>query len=114
MQDLDTVNNQRNSNILPNCKYYSTQDFTASFGSNAKSGLSVIHFNARSLSSSLNLVSNFLTEFNLNFDIIAISETWLNTQIEGDYNIKGYDAYHKVRSELSCKCIQHKFFLAIT
>ena len=63
----------------------------------AKPGLSLIHFNARSLSSGFNLVSNFLTELNLNFDIIAISETWLNTQIEGDYNIKGHDAYHKVR-----------------
>ena len=49
MRDVDPVNNHYNY-IFPNCKCYSCQDFTASFGNYMKNGLSFINFNARSLS----------------------------------------------------------------
>ena len=68
MHDVDPVNNHYNY-IFPNCKYYSCQDFTASFGNYMKDGLSFIHFNARSLSSNFMYISNFLTELNITFDL---------------------------------------------
>ena len=87
-----------------------------------KNGLPFIHFNTRSLSSSnFKYISNFLTELNITFDLITISETWSNTQNVDDYDLKGYDVYHKVRNnkkgggvacyvnkELASKYIPHK------
>ena len=96
MQDVDPVNSHYKY-IFPNCKYY-CQDFTASYGNYMKKGLSFIHFNARSLSSNFKFISNFLTELNTKFDLITISETWSNTQTVDDYDLKGYDVYHKVRN----------------
>ena len=78
MQDVDPVNNHYKY-IFPNCKYYSCQDFTASYGNYMKKGLPFIHFNARSLSSNFMFISNSLTELNTKFDLITISETWSNT-----------------------------------
>ena len=54
-----------------------------------KNGLSFIHFNARSLSSNFKYIYNFLTELNITFDLITISETWSNTQNVDDYDLKG-------------------------
>ena len=120
MQDVDPVNNHY-KNIFPNCKYYSCQDFTASYGNYMKKGLSFINFNARSLSSNFKFISNFLTELNTKFDLITISETLSNIQTVDDYDLKGYDVYHKVRNnrkgggvacyvnkQLASKCIPHK------
>ena len=109
--------------FLKFCKYYSCQDFTASFGNYMKNGLSFIHFNARSLSSNFKYryISNFLTELNIIFYLITISETWSNTHNVNDYDLKGYDVCHKVRNnkkgggvawyvnkELASKYIPHK------
>ena len=66
MHDVDPVNNHYNY-IFPNCKYYACQEFTASFGNYMNNGLSFIHFNARSLSSTFKYISNFLTELNITF-----------------------------------------------
>ena len=97
VQDVHSVNSHYNY-IFPNCKYYSCQYFTASFVNYMKNGLSFIHFNGRSLYSNFKYTSNFLTELNFNFDLITISETWLNTQTVEDYALKGYDVCHKVRN----------------
>ena len=31
------------------------------------------------------------------FDVIVLTETWLNTGNMNDYTIEGYDSYHSVR-----------------
>ena len=67
-----------------------------SFGNYMKNGLSFIHFNPRSLSSNFKYISNFLTELNITFDLITISEPWSNTHYVDDYDLKGYDICHKV------------------
>ena len=77
MQDIDPVNNHYNY-IFRNRKYYSCQDFTASFGNYMKNGLPFIHIKARSLNSNSKYISNFLTEFNIKFDLITISEMIMN------------------------------------
>ena len=107
--------------IIPNCKYYSNHDFTTSFGKHTRAGLSFIHFNARSLSSNFKLVADYLTDLKYKFDIIAISETWLNMHTQDDYELEGYEVCHKVRNakrgggvacyvkrEHTCKYIHHK------
>ena len=109
MQDVDTVNNHYNY-IFPNCKYYSCQDFTASFGNYMKKWtvINCIHFNARSLNSNFKYISNFLTELNIKFDLITISETWSNTPTVDDYDLKGYDVCHKVRNTIEIMISDHK------
>ena len=55
----------------------------------------MIHFNARSLYTSFNEIENFRKL--LQFDIIAISETWLNKDTTLYYNFDCYDAFSVVR-----------------
>ena len=65
----------------------------------------------------------YLTSLNFSFDIIAISETWVNQNSINNFNIQGYDVYHIMRQtkkgggvacyvkhELDCKFIAHKSF----
>ena len=40
-----------------------------------------------------------LNEMKCTFDIIALTETWLNTGNINDYSIEGYDNYHSVRED---------------
>ena len=87
MQYVDPVNNHYNY-IFPNCKYYSNHDFTTSVRNHTRAGLSLIHFNARSLSSNFKLIADYLTGLRYKFDIIAISKTWLNMHTQDDYELE--------------------------
>ena len=44
----------------------------------AASTFSIIHFNARSVSANFNKLKSVLSSFDFTFDVIAVSETWLN------------------------------------
>ena len=60
-------------------------------------GLSFIHFNARSLKANLQKINDYLQEFHLKFDIIAVSETWAELDVIDDLNLTDYSAYHVTR-----------------
>ena len=58
------------------CLYYTNEtlnDMTINF-----KGVSIIHFNARSLNRNFTGIKELLSELHCNFDVIAITETWLD------------------------------------
>ena len=63
-------------NVNNNCCYY-TED---QFKNNIKLDhcISIIHFNSRSLYANLTLIKDYLRQFTIPFNVIAISETWLS------------------------------------
>ena len=63
------------------CRYYTSAQFSTNFSSasnNRPNKLSVIHFNARSLKANLSKIKDTIRSMEYKFQIIAISETWLN------------------------------------
>ena len=57
---------------IVSCKYYTEQQFKNYLNINYEDGLSLVHFNARSLSESFSEIQDFLKLFTLKFGIIAI------------------------------------------
>ena len=93
---IDPVNNLYN-NILVNCKYYDNFQFNV-LSKKENTGLSIIHFNARSLNANFDHIKDFLCTLNIPFDVITISETWIEVEKTTDYEMLQYQAFHKVRS----------------
>ena len=69
--DIDFI-----SKTVKECKYY-TDDLLCNTLSKRK-GLSISHFNIRSLNANFKTLDIYLSQLNFKFDIIAISETWFN------------------------------------
>ena len=70
-------------------KYYTFADFSANFRS--FKGLSMIHYNVRSLGANMlgSLgIKESLSKFLFIFDIVAVTETW--TKANSHYNLCGY------------------------
>ena len=63
----------------------------------SKSGISFIHFNARGLRTNFNKIENLLNEFESPFDVIAISETWLEYDDCTDIMSEGYEVRNMIR-----------------
>ena len=116
--DIDPENYFYN-NLSSKCQYYTDLQFTEKISK--VNGLSFIHFNARSLKTNFQKIKHYILELNLQFDIIAISETWTDPDLIDDFNINSYDAYHVTRGirrgggvaiytnkELSCKMVETK------
>ena len=94
-KDLDPVNNLYNR-VLPSCKYYDNLQFNVSTKNNTN-GLSIIHFNARSLNANFHSIIHTLQTLNITFDIIAISETWTESNVTTEYDLPHYQVFHKAR-----------------
>ena len=60
-------------------------------------GFSIIHFNARSLNANLDKIKDYINSLNVSFDVIAISETWLDSSNQNEFNFENYEACHMVR-----------------
>ena len=56
------------------CEYYLEENCREVLG--CLDGLSMIHFNARSLKANFRYIKDYVKKLNKNFHIIAISETW--------------------------------------
>ena len=61
--------------------------------------LSALNLNIRSLPKNFDRFLIFLERLNYSFDIIILTETWLNDKSKHDYPIPGYDCMHSVRSD---------------
>ena len=79
------------------CRYYTDEQFCNKF--NTAEGLSIIHFNCRSIKSNFVKLQDYLANIEYMFDIITLSETWLdsNDSFE-DYKLIGYQIYHMDRT----------------
>ena len=97
---LDSIDPERNlcSFIQKESKYY-TDDILCNTLKNKK-GLSIIHFNIRSLNANFKNLDMYLTQLEIKFDVVAITETWFsNNTVSSVFNIKGYDLYYVSRNE---------------
>ena len=94
-KDLDQVYNLYNR-VLPSCKYYDDLQFNVSIKNNTN-GLSIIHFNASSLNANFHSIMHTLLTLNITFDIIAITETWTESNVTTEYDLPHYQVFCKAR-----------------
>lgn len=92
-QEIDPDNNFFND-IKLNCKYSTESQLKHSISN--KNGLSIIHFNCRSLNANFTKIEDCLHEIGKIFDIIAISESWLNSNSIIP-NLQGYECCQQPR-----------------
>ena len=89
--------NHVHASISTHTKYYSDEQFVRDVTS--KGDLSFIHFNARSLNKNFQKIKDSIDDLKLSFDIIAISETWAETDTIDGFTLNGYEAFHIVRGQ---------------
>ena len=94
--DFDTnIDPDRNffNDISKSCRYYSEDNFHPDFCN--RNGFSIVHFNAKSINKNFSETVHFLNELKYTFDLIAISESWLDDSKIRDFNIEGYEVMHQ-------------------
>ena len=94
-----------NVNIDPDChclnsytvnsSYYTLQQFIDNV--HKSKDLSIIHIKCRSLYANLTLLKILLETLDLSFDVIGLTETWLNESKADVFQLDGYDFYHRNR-----------------
>ena len=89
--------NHFHASIPTDTKYYSDEQFVREVKS--RGDLSFIHFNARSLNKNFQKIKDLIEDLKLSFDIIAISETWAETDTIDGFTLNGYEAFHIVRGQ---------------
>lgn len=95
------INIDANNNIYNNLnldwRYFTDTQFTGR--THSETGFAIVHFNSRSLSDNFDNFRHYLSKLNFSFDIIAVRETWLNSNSSPElYNLKGYDTCHVDRN----------------
>ena len=74
-----------NQSIPANCKYYSDRQFACNVRSDSDLFISM-HESG--------VIKEFLDDLKLSFDIIAISETWAESNTTEDFLLNGYEMFH--------------------
>lgn len=72
------------------CEYYTEEEFNRTV--EMEGALSIIHFNSRSLYKNYEQIKDFLWQFN-KFNLIAVSETWLDDEKVQDVELEGYNLF---------------------
>ena len=94
--DIDPDNNFfLNINNDNKCCYYTDDQYNRDITSKGK--LSIIHFNSRSMYANFNNIKEYVNTFTQPFNIIAISETWINTDKGIDFELNGYELRYNNR-----------------
>jgi hypothetical protein len=91
--EIDPENHFYN-NINNNCEYYSDEQFKS-----VRRGttFSIIHFNSRSLYKNFTKIKDYLCQFN-KFNVIAVSETWLDNEKGHNVEMEGYELFTSNRT----------------
>ena len=78
-----------------NSLYYTEEQFKHKFAlpKEESANFSIIHFNCRSLPSNYNKLKDSITALDFQFDVIALSETWLIDNDSDCFNIDGYKMF---------------------
>jgi hypothetical protein len=97
--DLQYFNELSHLNSLNKCDYYLEDSFIKKccIDDTDNDSLSIIHFNARSLPKNMNQWSVYLNSLKFKFNIIGVSETWLNNDNAHLYTFDGYIHYNLTR-----------------
>ena len=62
-------------------------------------GFSIVHFNIGSLNSNFKMLDLYLSQLDVKFDIIAITETWFSeSTVPEVFKIKGYELKYVTRN----------------
>ena len=83
--------------INNNCHYYNEEQFNNTIKTEHK--LSILNFNCRSLYANFHNIKYYLRQFSQPFNIIAISETWINSERGMDFELDGYGMICKNRKQ---------------
>ena len=78
-----------------NSSYYTLQQFIDNV--HKSKDLSIIHINCRSLNANFADLKILLETLDFSFDVIGLTETWLNESNADVFQLEGYDFYHKNR-----------------
>ena len=78
-----------------NSLFYTEEQFKHNFvvSTEGLTNFSIIHFNCRSLASNFSKLKNSIKALGLQFDVIALSETWLSNDDSDNFNINGYTTF---------------------
>lgn len=87
------------SSMDTTCCCHTNEQFNHRFMSEGK--LSIIHFNSRSLYANFNHIRDYLRTFAQPFSVIAVSETWLDTDREMDILLSSYEFSYTNRKNKS-------------
>ena len=79
-------------------RYYDIDSFNADCRK-GKSDLALLHLNVRSLYSKLDNLISYITLLNIDFDVICLSEVWLNPSTAKLINISNYRMFSKLRCD---------------
>lgn len=97
---------QFTSNVATTCNYYNPQQFESLCKSIPHTFFSTCHLNIRSLSKNYDEFTNYISSFNDQFTIIALSETWLTESTEMLLDIPFDKAVHRFKHrELGEVCL---------
>lgn len=86
-------------NGIYKCGYYTDEKFNKDIKMGGN--LSIVHFNSRSLYANFDHIQDYLLSFANPFNIIAVSETWLNEDKGTDFYLEGYKFVCKNRRNKS-------------
>ena len=90
-EDIDP-DQQFFNKVCIDCRYYTVNKFQQDV--RKVNGISLIHFNCRSIRKNFQHVIDYLHDIDYEFDVIAFSETWENNNDCNDkYIIQGYDSF---------------------
>ena len=78
-------------------EYFDVDKFNDSFGNHFNNDLKTIHLNIRSLPKNGDTLIAYLDTLNHQFDIICLSETWLNKNRLIENLFPNYNQYHSMR-----------------
>ena len=96
----DIVESERlfdRSKLCNSCEYYNENEFRVKFEN--IQGFSIIHFNCRSARNNFEKIESYLTNLDYLFDVIVLTETWLDDEEFKNYSFNGYDGYHCARKK---------------
>ena len=101
--DANFFNGNYCGNDSLHCRYYTEQSFNNEVSSlNCEPGqLSLLHSNIRSVQKNFRSLEFYLDSLNHNFDVIALTETWLNEVTLDGFNPQHYKTENVCRSNKS-------------
>ena len=96
--DVSYFNGISDTSVLSS-KYYSADEFNNEIKrESSKSGFSMLHINIRSVNKNLCNLIHYMETLDSSFDVIGLSETWLNGESGDCCKLTGYHAEHSFRS----------------
>lgn len=95
---MQSVNDSVPSRVI-NHFFMSIDDFNRHIDISCVDNLNVLQINACSIATnnSFNKFTSFIQSFDCDFDVITVSESWLNYDIAALFNLHGFCAYHSCR-----------------